>query len=138
MRGSTGVDRGPSSSVHDAPDLNLVVLQGALSSPPRTLELPSGAVLVRLEVTTRSSGAAAESAPVACFDPPASVASLRAGDEVLVVGRVRRRWYGGAGGSSSSTEVVATTVLRAGRRAAVRRALQGCVAALEPSEGTSM
>jgi hypothetical protein len=108
----------------DAPTegLNAAVLAGTLSSDPREVVLDSGTRLLRLEVTTRAAGATA-SVPVAWFDPPRTAPPLAAGDPVLVVGSVRRRWFGGPGGARSSTEVVADLVLPARRQAAARRAL---------------
>jgi single-strand DNA-binding protein len=116
-----------------AEGINAAVLAGTLSSDPRELELGSGSRLLRLEVTTRAAdGDRADSVPVAWFDPPASAPALAAGDAVVVVGKVRRRWFGGAGGARSATEVVATTVVPATRKAAVRRAVGGALAAIEP------
>lgn len=110
---------------------NTVVLVGTLSSEPRRSELGSGTVLIRLEVTTPGTdGGRADSVPVAWFDPPARSGALAAGDGVVVVGRVRRRWFGGPGGARSATEVVAHEVLPVGRRAAVRRAVEQAAAAL--------
>lgn len=103
---------------------NATVLAGTLSSDARTSVLASGSVLVRLEVTTPGTdGGRADSVPVAWFDPPTSGPALRAGDRVLVVGRVRRRWFSAVGGARSVTEVVASSVIPATRRAAARRAL---------------
>jgi hypothetical protein len=108
----------------DAPTegLNAAVLAGTLSSDPREVVLDSGTRLLRLEVTTRASGATA-SVPVAWFDPPRGGPTLAAGDAVLVVGTVRRRWFGGPGGARSTTEVVADRVVPTRRQAATRRAL---------------
>jgi single-strand DNA-binding protein len=111
--------------------INLTVLAGALSSDPRDLDLRSGTRLRRLEVTTRT-GAGAHSVPVAWFDPPPSAADLAAGDEVVVVGQVRRRYWGTPAGPRSQTEVVATSVVPASQRARVRRALSRAAEALGP------
>lgn len=103
--------------------LNTAVVCGTLSSDPRELELASGSRLIRLEVTVRSDGApAAESVPVAWFDPPSGPA-LSAGDGVVVTGRVRRRWFGGGEGARSATEVVATRVVPLSRRASAHKAI---------------
>jgi single-strand DNA-binding protein len=111
--------------------INLTVLAGALSSDPRDLDLRSGTRLRRLEVTTRT-GAGAHSVPVAWFDPPASGDGLAAGDEVVVVGQVRRRYWGTPAGPRSQTEVVASAVVPASQRARVRRTLARATAALDP------
>lgn len=100
--------------------MNIVVVRGTLSSPPVERELPSGDRLVTYEVTVRAEGAPTESVPVVWFEAPAQAAALAQGAEVLVVGRVRRRYFRAGGGTGSRTEVVADVVLAAGQR--VRRA----------------
>ena len=100
--------------------MNTVVLQGTLSSDPRTKTLPSGDVLVSYEVTTEPAAGAA-SAPIAWINPSRPPA-VSAGDEVVVVGHVRRRFFRTGGGAASRTEVVASIVARPGS-ARVRRAV---------------
>jgi single-strand DNA-binding protein len=46
-----------------------------------------------------------------------------AGDEVVVIGRVRKRFFRVGGATQSRTEVVATRVVPARRRAQVAKAL---------------
>lgn len=101
---------------------NMVVLCGRLSSEPQWRELASGSVLWTLEVTTPSERGAA-SVPVALFDP-AVEPTFAEGDEVYVVGEVRRRFFKGANGTQSRTEVVASEVVRASQRAKVRASLR--------------
>ena len=105
--------------------MNVVVIQGKLSSEPQLRELASGSVLYSLEVTTPASAASerACSVPVAWFDPPAAP-SLEPGAEVVVVGTVRRRFFRGALGTQSRTEVVASEVLPISKRSKVQRALR--------------
>lgn len=69
-------------------DCNLGVLVGELSSDPRPLDLESGSVLLRYEVTVRD-GDTTDTVPVVRFDPTASEASLRAGTRVALIGRGR-------------------------------------------------
>lgn len=107
---------------------NVAVLRGHLSSPPRTRGLASGDRLVSLEVTTRVDGGPAESVPVAWFGAPDPLPAWDDGQEVLVVGRIRRRFFTAGAATASRTEVVATTVVPAGRRAAVAKALAGALA----------
>ncbi len=89
---------------------NLVVLVGQLSSAPVKRTLPSGDILTQYEVRVRGEGAdPATTAPVVQFgDPPSRAANQ--GDEVLVVGSVRRRFYRAGGSTQSRTEVVASKV----------------------------
>lgn len=102
--------------------MNIVVLDGALSSAPVTRTLASGSVVVSLELTTMVDGAAA-SVPVAWFDPPAEVA-WAPGHRLVVAGTVRRRFFRSGGATQSRTEVVATEVVEAGKRRQVQRLLQ--------------
>lgn len=93
--------------------LNVVAIRGRLSRPAEERILPtSGDRIVGLDLTVRREGAAkAESVPVVIADPPASVATLEAGTEVVVVGHVARRFFRVGGLTQSRTEVVASTVV---------------------------
>jgi single-strand DNA-binding protein len=115
------------------PALNLSVVAGTLSSPPSAKTLPSGDRVVSLEVTIRPPAGRAESVPVSWFAAPAGSETWGAGEEVLVVGRVRRRFFRAGGTTASRTEVVADTVVPARQRARVRRALARASAALVES-----
>ena len=84
--------------------MNVVVLQGQLSSSPIVKVLESGSVLMNLELTTRVGGVAC-SVPLVWFDPSESVL-LTSGDHVSLVGTVRRRFYRAGGSTQSRTEVV--------------------------------
>jgi single-strand DNA-binding protein len=111
--------------------INLVVLEGVLARPARDLELPSGGRLLSLEVTVKREEGPAEPVPVAWFDPPAWATSLDQGDEVVVVGRVRRRFFRAGGLTQSRTEVVASRLVRAGARSRVAALLADAAANLE-------
>ena len=108
--------------------MNLALLRGKLSSPPRLQTLPSGDELLALEVTIRREGNPAESVPVAWPDPPEAAAGWPVGHEVVVVGRIRRRWFRAAQAAASRTEVVAVAVVPASRRAAVAKAVDRALA----------
>jgi single-strand DNA-binding protein len=109
---------------------NLVVLRGTLAAEPRTRELPSGSVLSQFDVTTRDAGGT-QSVPVAWFDPPASVAELTAGADLVVLGSVRRRFFRAGGATQSRTEVVAEKVVAARRGRDVRRLVDAACRALQ-------
>jgi single-strand DNA-binding protein len=111
--------------------VNVAILQGRLSSPPRLTTLPSGDALLALEVTVRPDGARPDSVPVSWFGPPSAAVAWPTGHEVVVVGRIRRRWFRAGTARASRTEVVATAVVPAGRRAAVARAIGRALAGLE-------
>ena len=68
--------------------MNVVVLQGQLSSSPIVKVLESGSVLMNLELTTRVGGVAC-SVPLVWFDPSESLL-LASGDHVSLVGIQRQ------------------------------------------------
>jgi single-strand DNA-binding protein len=107
--------------------VNLVTLQGRLARPAADRLLPSGDRLVGFEVTTEGPEGKAETVPVVRFGAPASAAALDADEQVLVVGRVRRRFFRAGESTQSRTEVVAEVVLPASQVKRVRTALQSVV-----------
>jgi single-strand DNA-binding protein len=113
--------------------MNIVVLRGSLSRPAERRELQSGSVLVSYEVTVRrTDDERADTVPVVWFDPPASAGDLDIGEEVVVTGRVRRRFFRAGGYTQSRTEVVADVVVPARRR---KRAADAIDAALAQAIG---
>ena len=107
------------------PNLNLCLVRGECSAVPELRTLASGSRLAVLSVRVRTPGAAATSVPVAVWDPPARVEDLAAGTEVVVLGRVVRRFFRAAsGGPGSRVEVQAELVARASDRRALDRALR--------------
>ncbi len=102
--------------------MNIVVLEGVLSSTPVTRQLASGSVVISLELTTDIDGVTA-SVPVAWFDPPSSV-EWDAGQQLVVAGAVRRRFFRSGGLTQSRTEVVATEVVEASKRRQVQRVVR--------------
>ena len=103
--------------------MNVVFLQGSLSSPPVRRLLPSGSTLVAYEVTVARDDGPNESVPVTWLDPPAGADGFSAGSEVVVTGRVRRRFFRAGGATASRTEVVADTVVSATNRRRARGAV---------------
>ena len=116
-----------------ASGLNVVVVRGCLTRAPEERVLPSGDRQVGLDVTVRVDGEKAESVPVVWTDAPESVLSWSPDAEVVVVGRVRRRFFRAGGSTQSRTEVVAATVVpaRQAKRAAaaIDRAIETVAAA---------
>jgi single-strand DNA-binding protein len=111
--------------------VNLAVVRGVCSSPAEVRELPSGSILVLLQVTTRDAEESAVSVPVVLWDPPASVAELDTGHEVVAVGRVRRRFFRTGGGTASRVEIEAAQVVPAKDRRRVQALLRRATSALE-------
>ena len=114
--------------------MNVVLLQGVLSSEPRRRELPSGSLLLSWEVTTQAAQGK-QSVPVVWFDPPASVEKLADGEEVVVLGTVRRRFFAAHGRTVSSTEVLAERAAPTRRRAAVSKLVLVAAERLEGAGG---
>ena len=116
--------------------MNVVIVQGVLSRPPESRELPSGDRLVAYEVTVRQDGEPTASVPVVWFDAPPKAAALPAGAEVVARGRVRRRFFRTPAGTASRTEVVAEVVLPASQRKRVAGLLAAAAQELVPPDGT--
>jgi hypothetical protein len=114
---------------------NVTVLVGTLGRAPEVRTLPSGDRVLALELTIRPAGAAAESVPIAWYDPPEPAVLWIAGEELLVVGRTRRRFFRAAGLTQSRTEVVATAIVPTRRTAAARKAL---VSVLDVLDGVAV
>ncbi len=109
--------------------MNVVILRGRLSSAPAIRTLPSGDELVSFEVTTPPPGdGRAESVPVAWLDAPRRARDIPAGTEVVVTGRVRRRYFRAGGVTASRTEVVADVVVPSGQRSRAARAVARALA----------
>lgn len=102
--------------------LNLVVVTGRLSSDPVERSLPSGDLLTSYEVTVPRSDAAADTVPVVLI-AARGARGLSAGDDVFVLGRVRRRFFRAGGSTASRTEVVAERVVPVGRTKTVVKSL---------------
>lgn len=100
--------------------MNIAVVEGILSSPPRQRTLPSGSRLWIYEVTTGEAGER-RGVPVVWLDP-SRPARLGTGDSVVAVGSVRRRFFRGGGGVASRTELDAEVVAASGSERA-RRAI---------------
>jgi hypothetical protein len=115
--------------------MNLVALQGRLARPAADRLLPSGDRMVGFEVTTDGPDGKAETVPVVWFGAPASVAAFGADEQVLVVGRVRRRFFRSGESTQSRTEVVADLVVPVTHTKRVRTALQSVAARVTEAEG---
>jgi single-strand DNA-binding protein len=118
--------------------INLSVVRGTVSAPPEVRVLESGSRVAALAVRTNGPDGKDTSVPVTVWDPPAWLETLDAGDGVLVVGRVRRRFFRTAGGArGAKTEVEADVVARARDRrrlAAVTRRIDAALAVLDDVE----
>jgi single-strand DNA-binding protein len=121
----------------EAHGINLAVLRGPCSGPAEVRVLESGARLATLAVRCPagpSTDERATSVPITVWDPPAWVETLEAGDEVVIVGRMRRRFYQRPGGVGSRVDVEADLVGRARDRRRIDAALRKAQEALEALE----
>jgi len=122
--------------------MNVVVLEGRLSGPPQERVLASGSRVLSLQLTMdrREDQRAADSVPVAWFDPKMSQFDLQEDQRLVVVGRVARRFFQTASGVQSRTEVVAERVIPATKKSSIRTALASVVQqiadGLEPKAGS--
>ena len=111
--------------------MNVVVLRGTVVRFPEVRELPSGSRLVSFDLRTTGPEGRAETVPVSWADPPsADEESLCEETEVVVVGRIRRRFFRSGGATQSRTEVVAERVARPRQAKRVRSALEGAIEAI--------
>jgi single-stranded DNA-binding protein len=128
------------STTSTLPTVNLSLVCGPCSGPAEVRVLESGTRLATLAVrcpagaATGSADERATSVPVTVWDPPAWVESLDAGDVVIVVGRMRRRFYQRPGGVGSRVDLEADLVGRARDRRRIDAALRRVQEALEPLE----
>lgn len=100
-------------------DVNLVVVSGEIASPPRLGRSHAGEDVQSFDVASVCDGRR--------WSVPVVVAGTSdlppTGTKVVVYGRVRRRFFRSSGAVNSRTEVVAEKIVRASRRAEVRRLL---------------
>ena len=99
--------------------MNLVVLEGAVIRDPDQRRLASGQLVSSFDLAVSSSAGPPESVPVAWPDPDPRL-TLVAGLDLVVVGRVRRRFFRVGGATQSRTEVVAAQLVPVRQRAKVR------------------
>lgn len=117
--------------------MNISVVRGFLSRSPDERILPSGDRMVSLEVSVRRPNHPTESVPVSWPDAPKNVSMLEPGTEVLVLGRVRRRFFRAAGFTQSRTEVVAESVVPVRHPKKVRTVLDRAVQRLIREESAA-
>ncbi|MEX1218085.1 MAG: single-stranded DNA-binding protein [Acidimicrobiales bacterium] len=102
---------------------NLVILRGCIRRDPEFRVLPSGDEALSLDLTIQGRDMPNESVPVVWHNPTAAAASLAEGDEIVVIGRIRRRFFRTGGATSSRTEVIAERVVSARAAARIRTLL---------------
>ncbi len=111
---------------------NVVVLSGTVTNEPALRELKGGVVL-QFDLTTALEDGASASVPVAWHDPTvAQTTSLGLGNEVVIVGTVRRRFFRSGGQTQSRTEVIVASLVPARRKKSATSLLAATAAAIAP------
>ena len=109
--------------------MNIVLLHGVLSREPEIRELPSGDHVASFDLTVRDDGYDTDVVPVSWHDAPVTTLDrLEPGGELIVTGRVRRRFFRAGGATQSRTEVVASAVVPTRQSKGVARALEAALA----------
>ena len=103
--------------------MNLVVLQGTLSSEPIERTLASGLNVMSWDVVTETD-LGRSTVPVQWNDPSSRVRDLGEGDRVVVIGHVRRRFFRARGQTIARTEVVGAQVAKPSQKVTVSRLLE--------------
>ena len=107
--------------------MNVAVVVGQVLSKPNERRLDSGEYATAFDVVTEG----IEGRLTVPVNWITTVRTLVAeGDEVLVVGKVRRRFFQSSGHVQSRTEVLADSVVATRRKVAVRKALEAAVDAI--------
>jgi single-strand DNA-binding protein len=91
--------------------LNMAVVIGSLTKPVDVRSLPSGDSVASFDLQVLRTDQSAETVPVTLSETPELVAEWAVGEQLLVIGRVRRRFFRAGGSTQSRTEVVAEKVL---------------------------
>jgi single-strand DNA-binding protein len=109
--------------------MNIVLLHGVLSREPEVRELPSGGHVASFDLTVRDTGHETDVVPISWHGAPVTVLDkLEPGSELVVTGRVRRRFFRAGGTTQSRTEVIATAVVPTRQAKQVEKALDAALA----------
>ena len=120
---------GSKSSSRSTPPLvpvgsNLVVLRGHLRRDPEFRVLASGDEMFSVDLVVHDEELPMETVPVVWLNPQAAAVKFGEGDDVVVIGRVRRRFFRAGGTTATRTEVHADSVLSARSGVRIRSALE--------------
>ena len=98
-----------------ATSVNVVVLAGTIAADPVERRMPSGEECTEIRLSVPEPGRRLLPLPVVAWHAEVGkkhLRELRQGDEVLVFGRLIRRFYRSGAGARSLTEVVASGLKR--------------------------
>ncbi len=105
--------------------LNMVIVIGNLAKPVEVRNLPSGVSIANFDLVVTQIDGTPDAVPVALFEAPVEALQWVVGDQLLVVGRVRRRFFRVGPSTQSRTEVVAERVVPVSQHDGARLALTG-------------
>lgn len=109
--------------------MNIVLLHGVLTREPEVRTLPSGDEVTSFDLAVRDDGYETEVVPISWHAASHSmIDKLEPGSEVVVTGRVRRRFFRVGGATQSRTEVLAAAVVLARQARGVDKALSAALA----------
>lgn len=103
--------------------MNIAVVRGTVLRDPVEHTLATGQRVVSIDLGVSYEDRPNENLEVVWLEPPRNLLVPRRGNEIVVVGRVRRRFFHNGGGVVSRTEVVADTVLTARQKSRISHAL---------------
>jgi single-strand DNA-binding protein len=108
--------------------MNIVLLHGVLTREPDLRSLPSGDHVASFDITVRDDGFETDVVPIAWHDAPVTALDkLEVGGEVIVTGRVRRRFFRAGGATQSRTEVLATAVVPTRQSRGAKKAIEAAL-----------
>lgn len=102
---------------------NLVVVRGTLRADPERRGLATGDDVLVCDLIVHVDEGPSESVPVLWEEPPAAAGRLVADLDVVVIGRVRRRFFRVGGATATRTEVHADSIVPVRAGATLRRTL---------------
>ena len=112
--------------------MNVAIIAGQVLSKPNERRLESGDYATAFDVVTEGEEGRL-TVPVNWITTVRALVSE--GDEILVVGKVRRRFFQAAGHVQSRTELLAETVVALRRRVAVRKAIEAAICTIHAEQG---
>lgn len=112
---------------------NLVIVRAVINREPELRVLASGDEVLTFDMTIRADDGPAESVPVIWTNPPAAAHNFVEGDDVVVLGGIRRRFFRSGGTTASRTELNARQMVPVSARAKVRSALDSALGSLAES-----
>lgn len=87
-------------------DLNISVVVGTINRLPETRTNQSGDLVWSCDLTVTRPEERSEIVPIIWFDGPDWLINIKEGDELAVIGRVRKRFYQSNYGLQSRTELI--------------------------------